>query len=63
MMSYRDAWRYNWLVRVSRRVESDRKAALERNDLTGAIRHANRVYVADARLRGYLGDNIEPFRS
>lgn len=62
-MNYRDAWKYNWLVRVAKRVDLDRKRALARRDITRAQRHTNRVYWADAKLRGYIGSNIETFRS
>jgi hypothetical protein len=63
MLGYRDAWKYNWLVRVAKRVESDRERAIERGDTARALQHTNRVYSADAKLRGFLAAHVESFRS
>lgn len=63
MLTYRDASKYNRLRRVAERVELDLKRAIDRDDMRRAQRHANRVYLVDAKLRGFLGDHIESFRS
>jgi hypothetical protein len=63
MINYRDAWKYNRLRRVAERVASDLERAIERGDMVRAPRHANRVYLVDAKLQGFVGAHVESFRS